>query len=212
MIAGFRGFLPGLPRRRAAVRCLWTQTCAACVLLATPAGAGEITSFELESERDGYHLKAQGTIDAPREAVWRVLTDYAGLYRVSPRIVESELVAVSPDGVSHVRTRNRLCFLAFCRELRHLQHIRELGYGHFESQSVPEQSDLSRGYARWRLRDQEELTRLDIDFRFAMDSYSWVPSFVSRLVARSALRADAEELIAGIERAVALQDGRAGGR
>jgi len=135
------------------------------------------------------------------------LTDYSGLKRVSPRIVESELVAVTPDGVSRVRTKNRLCFLGFCRDLRHLQRIRELGYGEFESNSVAEESDLSRGYARWRLTDRGGATRLDIDFSFAMDSYAWVPSFVSRFVAGAALKSDAEELIRGIEGAARTLEG-----
>lgn len=200
MIERLRPFSDGLPRRRGAVRCLWTLTLSACFLLAGSAGAGEITSFELEAQGDGYRLQAQGLIEAPREAVWEVLTDYSALHRVSPRILESEIVSASADGVARVRTLNRLCFLAFCHNLRHVQLIRALGYGDFESNSVAEESDLSRGYARWRLSDRGAVTGLDIDFRFAMNTYSWVPSFVSRFVARSALKADARELIAGIER------------
>ncbi|MCG6863368.1 MAG: hypothetical protein LJE70_19205 [Chromatiaceae bacterium] len=162
----------------------------------------------LESHGDGYYLEARGLIEAPRDAVRQVLTDYATLYRVSPRIIESDLVAVSPDGTARVRTLNRLCFLGFCRDLRHLQLIRELSYGVFESHSVAEESDLSRGYARWRLRDRQGATELEIDFSFAMDSYAWVPAFLSRFVARSALRADAGALIAGIERTVRLREGQ----
>lgn len=186
--------------------------CTVGVLVGATARAGEIASFELEADGDGYRLEAQGLIDAPMERVWQVLTDYAALHRVSPRIIESDLVGSSSDGVSRVRTRNRLCFLGFCRDLRHLQLIRERGYGEFESRSIPEESDLSRGYARWRLSKLGESTRLEIHFSFAMDSYSWVPSFVSRFVAGVALKADAEELIAGIERAVQAQDDQPGER
>ena len=195
-------------RRPGAARRLPTLTAVVCLLLCVSTRAGEITAFELESQEDGYRLQARGLIDAPRDAVWRVLTDYPALHQVSPRIIESELVAVSPEGVARVRTLNRLCFLVFCRDLRHVQLISEPGYGDFESYSVAAESDLSRGYARWRLHDRGDATRLDIDFEFAMDSYSWVPSLVSRIVVRSALKGDAEKLIEGIEHVVRLRDGR----
>ena len=199
-------------RLRRRVTCvLWILICGSCMLHATPVQAGELTRFELEAQGDGYRLESQGLIDAPKDAVWQVLTDYSALHRVSPHIIESELVAVTADGVSRVRTLNRLCFLVFCRDLRHVQLIRERGYGDFESDSVAAGSDLSRGYARWRLRNRGSATRLDIDFSFAMDSYAWVPSFVSRYVARSALKEDAETLIDGIERTVRLLEARPGG-
>jgi hypothetical protein len=169
------------------------------------AQAGGLSQFELELDGDGYRLRCQALIEAPEDAVRRVLTDYPALHRVSPRILESELIAVTADGTSRVRTLNRLCFLALCRELRHVQLIREIAQGAFESESVAAESDLSRGYARWVLSEQGSATRLDIDFRFAMGSYGWVPSVVTRLIARSALKEDAQALIEGIERAVHLR-------
>jgi hypothetical protein len=143
--------------------------------------------------------------------VRRVLTDYGRLHLVSSHIIESELVDVSPDGVSDVRTLNRLCFLVLCRDLRHFQRIRELSHGDFESHSVPEESDLAFGYARWRLTDEGSRSRLDIDFRFAMRSYAWVPAWVTRAVARSVLKADAAELAQGIERAARRGEGQSDG-
>ena len=182
-----------------------------CLLLEAPLRAGEIPDFELHLDGDGYRLQFRGLIQAPRDSVWQLLTDYDALHRLSRRIIESELIAVSPEGVSRVRTLNRFCFLAFCRDLRHLQLIKELGYGDFESHSVADESDLSRGYARWRLHDLGEATRLDIDFRFAMESYSWVPSFMSRYVVRSALQADTGALIEDIELAVRQRERGSGG-
>ena len=178
------------------------------LLLAVRVDAGEITDFVLESEGDGYRLQAQALIAAPMDRVWTVLTNYADLYKVSPRIIESELVTISADGVARVRTVNSFCFLLFCRDLRHVQLIRELGYGDFESESVSGESDLSYGYARWRLHNRGDNTGLNIDFIFAMDSYSWIPSFLTRFIARSALKEDAAVLIRGIERAVHTREGK----
>lgn len=192
------------------VRYCFLSVVVAWSLLGDSALAGNLIQFKLESQGDGYYLEARGLIEAPRDAVWRVLMDYDSLDQVSPRIIESELVSVSADGVFRVRTLNRLCFLAFCRDLRHLQLIRELDAGVFESHSVAAESDLSRGYAQWRLRDQGEATRLEIDFRFAMESYAWAPAFLSRFVVRSVLEADARALISGIERTVRLQTGQEG--
>ena len=89
-----------------------------------------------------------------------------------------------------------------------MQRIRELRYGDFESESVAAESDLSRGYARWRLHSRGASTRLDIDFRFAIDGYAWVPSFIGRFVVASALKQDARALIRGIEKAILLRSKR----
>jgi hypothetical protein len=182
-------------------------------LWALPAGAADLRLFSLEPEGDGYRLRSQSRIEAPLEDVLRLLTDYPRLARISPRILESELIGVSPEGVARVRTRNRLCFLLYCRDLRHVQLIRELGAGDFASESVPEESDLSRGRARWRLVGEDGHTRLDIDFAFAfaMGSTSWVPGWVSRSIARSVLKADAAELAQGIERAALAGETGSGG-
>jgi hypothetical protein len=182
------------------------------LLVAGGTTAAEIVAFSLDPEGQGYRLKASSLIDASIDGVREVLTDYGRLHLISHRIIESELVGVSPEGVSHVRTRNRLCFLVLCRDLGHLQHIREINHGEFESHSVPEESDLAFGHARWRLSEEGEGSRLDIDFRFAMNSYDWAPSWVTRVVARSVLKADAAALVQGIERAVRLREGKAGGR
>jgi len=176
-----------------------------------PAMAAEVTDFTLDRQDGGYRMHVRAMIDAPREAVRRVLTDYAASKQVSPRIIESDLVAVSSDGVARVRTLNRLCFLFFCRDLRQVQLIRELGRGEFESHSVPEESDLSYGRAHWRLSGEDGHTVLEIDFSFAMESYSWVPHWVSRLVARSVLKADAAEMVQGIERTARRQQAGADG-
>ena len=122
--------------RRYAVGVLSRLIWGACLLLSAPLHAGELQRFELETQGDGYRLQAQGLIQAPIAAVREVLIDYPALHRVSPRIIESKLVGVTADGVSRVRTLNRFCFLGVCRDFRHMQRIRELRYGDFESESV----------------------------------------------------------------------------
>jgi hypothetical protein len=173
---------------------------AARLLAGTPALAGEVTRFDIEHSDVGYHLQAEALIDAPRDLVRRILTDYAKLPLVSPRILESAVIAGSPPGITRVRTLNRVCFLVFCRNLRHVQLIRELGAGKFESTSVPAQSDLSYGHALWRLSSEGGATRLSIDFTFAINADGWLPAFVGLFIARVVLRENTEELIQGIER------------
>jgi hypothetical protein len=171
------------------------------LLLGTASRAGEIRQFEIQHLGNRYHLEARVVIDAPRDKVWQVLTDYAGLSAVSPRILESEVVGRAPPGVTRVRTLNHLCFLVFCRDLRHLQDIRALDNGDFESTTIPAQSELSYGHARWRLANEGSRTALAIDFTFAMDTHGWLPAFVGRLIAQSVLRSDTQALIKGIEHA-----------
>jgi hypothetical protein len=173
---------------------------AASSALPTVAWAGEVTRFEILDAGHYYRLEAKAVIDAPRDQVWRVLTDYGHLSEVSPRILTSKVIVGSPPGITRVRTLTRLCFLIFCRDLRQVQLIRERSYGEFESVTVPAQSDLTYGRARWRLTDEGTRTGLSIDFTFALPAHIWLPRFVGRLIVRSVLWADAEELITGIER------------
>ena len=75
----------------------------------------EIRSFNIHRAGDGYSLRTIALIEAPLDSVWRVLTDYPALQKVSLRIIESELVSASPDGVAPLACLACLACLASWR-------------------------------------------------------------------------------------------------
>jgi hypothetical protein len=177
-----------------------------CMAGSSQIGAAEITRFEMQREDTGYGLVVEALLDAPMHRVWETITDYARLERLSPSIRASELLQGSAPGVTRLRTLSRLCILIFCKDLRHLQSIRELAYGDFEARTLPEQSDLAFGYARWRLSQTDGQTRINISF--ALRPAFWVPPFIGPLLINQALGAEALELVRGIERAASeIADG-----
>lgn len=118
--------------------------------------AFNITDAEV-IEKDGiYHIKISANIDAPPEYVRYVLADYSHIYRLSPTIIESEVLPENIDGEKQVRTRLLLCTSVFCTEAERVDTVRMLASGDLEAEIVPELSEFKSGKATWKISPTEE--------------------------------------------------------
>ena len=176
-----------------------------CAAGPSPAMPAELTHFETQREDSAYGLVMEALLDAPLQRVWETVTDYAHLQRLSPSIRASEVLPESAEDLTHLRTLSRLCVLMFCKDVRHLQVIRELAYGDFEAVTLPQHSDLEFGYARWRLTAEAGRTRVHISF--SLRPAFWVPPVVGPLLINQALASEALALVRGIERVASEPQG-----
>ena len=65
----------------------------AFILAAPYSQAAETVEVQVEREDGAYHIYFEILIDAPRDKVYEILTDYANLQELSPGIVSSESAA-----------------------------------------------------------------------------------------------------------------------
>jgi len=113
------------------------------------------------TENNGiYHIKASAVIAAPANYIRQVLTDYVHIYRLSPSVIESEVLPSSTAGEKQVRTRLLCCTSVFCREVERVDIVRALESGELEAEIIPALSEFKSGRATWKITPMEERSHL----------------------------------------------------
>lgn len=161
-----------------------------CCALATP------LAVDVSSRRGEYTVRVEATIDRPYAEVWMLLTDYDHLTRLSTAIQESRRVPVD-DATLVVDTVTRSCRLFFCRTVHHRQVVVESPPDRIVATTLPEHSNLREGEAVWRVVADGAQTR--IEYRMTMRPAFFVPPLIGPAMVRTALKEEAEALIAGLE-------------
>ena len=113
--------------------------------------AFDFIDTEVTEDNGIFHIKVSAVIEAPPEYIRYVLADYAHVYRLSPAIIESEVLPTSPSGEKQVRTRLLLCTSVFCTEAERVDTVRMLKSGDLAAEIIPELSEFKSGKASWKI-------------------------------------------------------------
>ncbi len=113
--------------------------------------AFEFTDAEVTEENGVFHIKVSAFLEAPPDYIRYVLADSAHIYRLSPSIIESEVLPHSPAGEKQVRTKLMCCTSVFCREVERVDIVRMLKSGDLEAEIVPSLSEFKSGKATWEI-------------------------------------------------------------
>ncbi|ABM61170.1 SRPBCC family protein [Halorhodospira halophila] len=167
------------------------------LLIAPPIGAAEILERDFEVRRPDFELRVVARLDAPREAVWAVLTDYERLAELSPGLLESRIIANDEAREILVATVTEGCLLLFCRKVQRVEAMEEDPPGRIRARILPEHSDLRHGVTDWLLEDHGEATHVTVHARLRPDF--WVPPGIGpRQMQRTFMR-DMTELMERVE-------------
>jgi carbon monoxide dehydrogenase subunit G len=120
--------------------------------------AADLLMLQISDSEQQYRIEASFLVDAPLAVVHALLTDYEQLPRLSPSILESEVVD-APTQV-RVRTLIRACVLIHCQTLRRVEDVRE-SPRRLVAVIVPEQSDFAAGRTEWRLTPVQDSVRVE---------------------------------------------------
>ena len=138
-----------------------TRLCTFLALLcfASISTAGEIKELSVTEAGGEYSLKVVAVLDAPVDYVYNVITDYKHAYRISPTIVEVEILPSGSDEVVRVRHRSEHWVGPFLFEIEWVGDFIEAdGHRHIKVITIPEFSSFKSGFASWKLRPQGEHT------------------------------------------------------
>jgi hypothetical protein len=123
------------------------------IVLCLPACAMAFDFSDAEVTEDNgiYYIKFAAVIEAHPDYIRYVLADSEHIYRLSPSIIESEVL--SPDGADDKRVRTRLlnCTPVFCLEIERVDSVRMLASGDFEAEIIPSLSEFKSGRATWKI-------------------------------------------------------------
>ncbi len=136
----------------------------------------ELVEFKITDSQDVYSIDAIAIIDAPSGHVRSALNDLVHIYRMSPQIVESEILPSAARNSVRVRTRILGCVAFFCKEIERVEDVRELPSGILEAVMVPELSSFRSGSSQWQIESLEERTR--VIYRAQMEPAFFVPPLI----------------------------------
>lgn len=174
------------------------------------AAAGDASAMRVESlvvthSAGVFAVDAVLVLAASPAAVRAALTDFNHLTRLSPAILESRVLRVTPEGTL-VFTRSRGCAGWFCRELRKTELI-TLGDGTIHAEAVADDivgksagtSTVAHSVTDWRIVAVGDTTRLEL--RSVVDPAFFVPPLVGPALIKKAMLLETEQLARGLERA-----------
>jgi len=113
--------------------------------------AFDLIDAQVTEEKGIYRIIASAVIAAPPDYIRYVLADSAHIYRLSPSIIESEVLPSSSTVEKRVRTRLLCCTSVFCREVERVDSVRMLKSGNFEAEIIPALSEFKSGKATWEI-------------------------------------------------------------
>lgn len=176
-----------------------TRWLAVTVLLASAHAAGaQLHDIQVSNQGERYSLSADITIAAPPAQVYKVLTDYNHLTRISGAIVKSRLLKRVDAHTALVYVETRACVMVFCRSLKQTQQVVELDKNDIVAQSLPAESNVTMGTASWHLQADGDGTRML--WRNTVEPTFWIPPLIGTAMMKNALRTQVIASAKGIEK------------
>jgi len=160
--------------------------------------AGDILEATVTSEDKRYFISIDVVINADAQRVYKILTDYNNLTNISESITESNLIYSLSDNDHRVKVTTEACVTFFCKTIVQVQDVEQLPGMIIISTTVPEKSDVDYAHARWKVTNEDGLTR--INFNADLKPSFWVPPLIGPPLIERTLRNEAIEVIEGLER------------
>lgn len=155
-----------------------TRICALTVLLLfnSISTAGELEELSV-IEADGvYSLRIVYVLDAPKDYVYDVITDYKHGYRINPAITEIEMLLSDRDEVIRVRNHSEHLIGPFRIKIDWVGDIVETRKQFITIKTIPKLSSFESGFSTWEIRHQGARTR--VLHESSMKPNFYVPAFI----------------------------------
>jgi len=133
-----------------------------------------------------FQIRIAAVVNASPEYIRDVLSDYLHIYRLSPSIIESEVLPHTANGEKHVRTRLLCCTSVFCREVERVDVVRQLESGDLQAEIVPALSEFKAGKATWKIKPVDEHSYLVYEAFLEPDFF--IPPVVGTSVVKNNLK------------------------
>lgn len=165
--------------------------------LAVPVLAASIEFVEVREEDGRYTLTSNSIVEAPREAVFEVLTDYDQFVRVSSAFEDSKFLEPEKDGTPRVYTKLQGCVLFFCKVLERVERLTYEAPGSIKTTVIAEESDFKYGISTWELEPVEEGTL--VRYQLIMEPDFWIPPLLGPAMIKRKLQSGGADAVGRIE-------------
>jgi len=146
--------------------------------------AAETIEVQVEHGDGAYHIYFEILINAPRNRVYEILTDYANLQELSPGIVRSELLSGEAGGDARVDITLKPCVWILCKSMHKVSTITINAYGAIVYTTVPEASDFKRGKEQVIVQETRQPGQTRVTYNASLVPDFFVPPLVGSWLMR----------------------------
>jgi len=127
--------------------------------------AAVITDAKVERKGKTYYLDSTIEVNAPREIMFELLTDYDNLHKFSGGLVNTKKYEPNEAGEVRVFTHIRGCVAFLCRNIKKMEKLETEGLEKIVTTLIPKESyNAKKIDSVWELSDLELTENIDTDF------------------------------------------------
>ncbi len=157
-----------------------------------------VRTIDVQYDDGVYRVVSDTYVDAPREAIFEVLTDYERFGRISSAYTDYGFMKPDADGVPIVYTTMEGCVLFFCVSMRRVERMELAAPSSIRTEALPEQSDFKSSVSEWTLVPEAGGTKMT--YRLTMEPDFWIPPLIGPWVLKQRLERGGSGAINRIER------------
>jgi hypothetical protein len=160
--------------------------------------AATIRTVQIDRKDGRYVLESETYLDAPPNAVFRVLTDYDQFAQISSVFEESRFVGSDDDGTPLVYTRVEGCVWLFCKTMERVERLEFNAPDFIATTALPARSDFRYSRSEWQLSPEgDHGTR--VQYRLEMEPDFWVPPLLGPMLIKRKLVQGGADAVVRIE-------------
>ena len=159
--------------------------------------AGELVEALATHTKGRYHFNITMLVNAPKDPIYKLLTDYDNLARLSPNILTSQLLRSNDGGYTLVEIISRQCIAWFCHRMHQIQNVLDQGDGILKIIDVPQEGHILAANSLWKIRSQGDKTRIDYESTLQFDF--WVPPLLGPMLLKNKIRSSLIDTINRLE-------------
>jgi hypothetical protein len=167
-----------------------------CWLGSHIATAAEVLHHDIKFKDKHYVLSIEMRVTGTMEQVYSILTDFNHFNTLNSSIKKSQLL-FSNHNVATVEVTAEGCVLLFCKTIKQVQVVTELGNGKIDAITDPDESDMAFGETHWQLTAEGKSTNVKYSSDYVPKF--WVPPVIGPAILKSRLQEEAQKTIHGIE-------------
>jgi hypothetical protein len=137
----------------------------------------EIKYTRADVEKNRYIVELELIVQAPKNSVYSILTDYPNFHQLNDSFIESSLLKPLDDTHNIIRLISESCLLLFCFDAVFVYFVEELGRTQMIAQIDPVMSDFNFGETYISL-EKKGNDQTGIHFNTVLQPSFWIPPFI----------------------------------
>lgn len=169
------------------------------LLLSPRLQAGQIIKAFVDQQDEHFLINLVMQIEAPKEKVYQLITDYAHLEQLSDSIKSSQILKQTTPTETQVKSVSEGCILFICQTITQVQYVHQLDNGYIHIEVEPTLSDLKLNNQLWHIEAIDN-NRTLIHYSADIVPDFWIPPLIGGWLFQSKLLEEATNLINKVEK------------